>query len=652
MKVMDRDCAADGPVGRRALLQGFAGLAALASGSGAAMAQAASNEAPSLAKMVADGKLPKLADRLPAQPMVVTPADKVGTYGGALRRALRGSADQNGILRVVGNMGLVRWNMAFTQVLPNVAASWDTNADATVFTFHLRPGMKWSDGHPFTADDVVFSIEEVAKNPDIFRGAPPAIVVANQACTARALDDATVQFTFAAPYALFLETLATPLGQYPTLYAKHYASRFIPKFNPDAIAAAKQAGVPDWPTLFRNKCGDVEIPTRWGNPEKPVLDPWVIEEPYNGGATRVIMRRNPYFWQVDTAGNQLPYLETLNFGISQDIESLMLDVISGKLDIQDRHINTLQNKPTLSQNMAKGGYRLIEMINESAQQCQIYFNMTHKDPKLRAVFGNKTFREAMSLGIDRKEVIELVYLGQSEPYQTGPRPDHPWYHEKLSRQFTEFDPDRANSMLDSIGLNKKNSDGIRLLPDGSKLFFAVDVIPTLTPDLVDVLELVKRYWADLGADVKVNTIERSLYYTRGDNNEHDAAVWGGPGGIQPMLDPRDLFAQHPQGSRYAIPWAVWYVSNGRDGEEPPESQKQRMKLFDIARGTADMKKRGDTMKALFDLTADAFETVGVCLGVNTFGICNTKLQNTPVKEADSWPYPNPGPSLPQQYYFG
>ena len=545
----------------------------------------------------------------------------------------------------------MRWDIDFIKVLPGVAQAWEVNADATQFVFHLRPGMKWSDGHPFTADDVVFAIEEVCKNPDIYRTPPPPLVVANHTGTAEKIDDATVRFSFAAPYALFLETLATPLAQHPTLFPKHYASRFMAKYNPNATADAKAAGVPDWPTLFRNKLGDIEVPARWSNPEKPVLDPWVIVEPYSGGATRVLAQRNPYFWQVDTAGNQLPYIDTLNLGIAQDVESLMLDVIAGKIDMQDRHIDTLQNKPTLSQNMAKGNYRLIEEVPDSSQQCQIYFNMTHKDPKMRALFGNKAFRQALSLGIDRQEVIDLVYLGQSQPYQAGPRPEHPWYHEKLARQFTEHDPDKAGAMLDALGLNKKTGDGFRLRPDGTKLFFAVDVIPTLNPDLVDVLELVKRHWAAIGVDMKVNTMERALYYTRGDNIDYDVEVWPGAGGIAPMLDPRDYFAQHTQGSRYAIPWALWYVSNARDGEEPPESQKRRMKLFDDARGTADLDKRGAIMKQIFDLAADAFETVGVCLAVNSYGVVTNRLHNVPQKEPNSWSYPHPAPSLPQQFSF-
>ncbi len=258
---------------------------------------------------------------------------------------------------------------------------------------------------------------------------------------------------------------------------------------------------------------------------------------------------------------------------------------------------------------------------------------------------------AYKLGINRKEIIDLVYLGQSEPFQTGPRPSHPWFHDKLSRQFTNHDLKQANEILDRLGYAKRDAQKFRLRPDGQRVFFSIDVIPTLYPDAVDTLELVKRHWVDIGVDIKINTIERALFYTRGDSNDHDAATWPGPGGLDPMLDARDSFAQHPQGSRYAIPWTQWYVSAGKDGQEPPESQKQRMKLFDEARATADLKKRGEIMKKLFDQTAEAFETIGICLAVNSFGIAKTNLQNVPKSYPNAWSWPNPGPALPQQFFF-
>lgn len=651
MDEMSEESAAKSGLSRRAMIAGAGGLAAVSLAPTALLAQAAAKEAPALAALVKDGKLPPLADRLPATPDVVKPNDKVGTYGGSLRRGLRGSADHNGILRVVGNQSLVRWNVQFTEVIPNVAEKWTANENSSEFTFTLRKGMKWSDGKPFTADDIVFAIEDCTKNTELYKATPSVFTIAGKPVVVTKVDDVTVKFTFAGPYALFLEQLATPICQHATLYAKHYCSQFHPKYNDKVGEQAKAANMSDWTALFRAKCGDIEIPSRWGNPEKPTLDPWIVKEPYVGGATRVVMERNPYFWQVDTAGNQLPYIDRLTFNISQDVESLMLDCVSGRVDIQDRHIDTLQNKPTLSQNAQKGGYRLVELVSANSQQCSIYLNIVHKDPKVREVFANKDFRKALSMGMNRKEIIELVYLGQSEPWQHGPRPGHPWYHEKLARQLTEYDKTGANALLDKIGFAKKDAQGFRLRADGQKIFIAIDVIPTLYPDLVDVCELIKRHWAEIGIDVKVNTIERALFFTRGDNNDHDCQVWNGPGGLDPMLDPRDFFAQHTQGSRHCVPWAVWYVSGGKDGQEPPQHQKQRMKLFDDARATGDLAKRGAVMKQLFDVAAEEFEILGVCLGVNAFGIAKNNLQNVPQKYPASWSYPNPAPVLPQQFWF-
>ena len=337
-----QDSKTESAVSRRVLLQGVAGVAALAASPPLALAQAAPKEAPELARMVAENRLPPLDQRLPRNPMVVTPHETVGRYGGTLRRGLRGSSDHNGILRMVGNQGLVRWNLEFTQVLPNVAERWDVNATATEFVFHLRQGMKWSDGKPFTADDVVFAIEDCTKNSELYRSVPSVLTIGGKPAVVTKVSDTAVKFAFEAPYAMFLENLATPLGQHPTLFPKHYCSQFHPKYNTGLDAQVRAANLSDWPTLFRARCGDIEIPSRWGNAEKPTLDPWVVAEAYTGGATRVTMRRNPYFWQVDTNGAQLPYIDQLTMNISQDVESLMLDTISGRIDrMKNTHVNAL-----------------------------------------------------------------------------------------------------------------------------------------------------------------------------------------------------------------------------------------------------------------------------------------------------------------------
>jgi peptide/nickel transport system substrate-binding protein len=633
---------------RRSVLAG-AGAATLALAAGPALAQAA-REAPDLAEAARAGRLPPLAQRIPSSPLVVRPHERVGRYGGTLRRGLRGSADHNGILRMVGNQGLVRWNLEFTDVLPNVAERWTVSADSTEFTFHLRPGMKWSDGQPFTSADVVFSIEEVIKNRELYRSVPTAYQIGGKACDCTAPNETTVVFKFAEPYGLFLVQLATPLGQHATLFPRHYASRFMPKFNPQIADVLRQANQTDWTQLFRMRLGDIEIPARWGNAEKPTIDPWVVEEPYTGGTTRMTMHRNPFFWQVDMEGNQLPYIDRINFSIAQDVEGLMLEVISGRIDIQERHIEALANKPVAARNAQRGNYRLFETINSSSQAMMIYPNLTHKDPALRQIFNTKEVRQALSLAINRPEVIEIVYLGQSEPWQTGPRPGHPWANQRLSKQFTEFDVARANALLDGAGFQRRNAQGVRLRPDGQPLFFTIDTITALYPDHADVLELVKRYWAAVGVDLKINTIERALFFTRGENNDHDMAVWGGPGGLDPLLDARDYVAVHPH-QRYGIPWSTWYASNGREGMEPPESQKRRMALFDQAKSTANVGRQGELVAEILNLSADAFECFGVALAPNLFGIASNRLSNVPERMPNSWSWPHPGPALPQQFFF-
>ncbi|MBI1778146.1 MAG: ABC transporter substrate-binding protein, partial [Proteobacteria bacterium] len=575
----DRAYLLTSPLSRRGFVAGMGGLAATSVLGGPALAQQ-TKEAPELARLVADGKLPPLAERLPKSPLVITPWERQGVYGGQIRRGLRGGADHNGILRMVGNQGLTRWNLEFTEAVPNVAERWEVSPDTSEFTFHLRAGMRWSDGHPFTADDILFAFEDCIGNAELYRSPPSPFVINGRLCKVEKLSDTAIKLRFAGPYGLLLEQLATPLGQHPTLFPKHYCSQFHPKYNPKIQDPMRQANVTDWAQLFRLRCGDIEMPQRWGNPEKPTLDPWLVEEPYTGGATRVTMKRNPYFWQVDAAGNQLPYVERIQFTIYQDVESLMLDAMAGRLDIQERHLDTLANKPILAGAASKGGFRLFETINANSQQMVIYPNITHKDPAVRAMLANREFRQALSLGINRAEVIDIVYLGQSEPWQIGPRPTHPWYHERLARQFTEHKPAEANAILDRLGYAKRDSQNFRLRPDGQRVFFVVDVINALYPDEVDVLELVKRHWAGIGVDIKINTIERSLFYTRGGNNDHDIAVWPGPGGLDVMLSSYPYFAQDPQGSRYAIPWANWYVSGGKEGQEPPADQKRRMQLFD------------------------------------------------------------------------
>jgi len=606
-------------------------------------------DAPSLS-----GKgLPSVAERLPDQPEVISPLADIGTYGGTIRRFLSGSNDHNSILRFVSPQGLTRWAADFSQVVPNVAESWELNDDSSEFTFRLRKGMKWSDGHPFTADDIMFFVDDLLQNPEFYPSAPARFVVGGDTMTAEKIDDYTVKLKFSAPYGAFLTELATPLAQEPVLWAKHYCQQFHPKYNADVQSMIDSTeAVDDWPSLFRLKCGEVEAPNRWSNAERPTLDPWVVTgEGYSAGSTQVIMERNPYFWQVDTAGNQLPYVDTLQWGVSQDSQAILLEAIAGNVDMQARRIASLSNLPVLYENQEKGGYKLYERTAADSNDMALHFNHTHKDPEMRELIRNKDVRIALSLGIDREEIIDIVYQGVGEPWQIGPLPQHVLYNEQLGRQYTDYDPKRANELLDAAGYDKKNGDGIRLFPSGKPIIFNVNFPGVETPQTGDNLEIIKEQWTKIGIGLNATSVERSIYYSRGEANEHDFMVWGAPGGLDPTLSPRDVLAVHPQASWFAIPWTRWYLSGGTEGEEPPASMKKRLALYDQFKAEADPAKALDIFRQIHQIAADEFEIFGITTRPSAFGVVNAKLRNVPEAIPGSWMYPDPGPTLPQTYYY-
>ena len=608
------------------------------------------HEAPALAALEQQGKLPPLAQRLPTEPEVVKPLDGIGRYGGTLRSALRGDADHNAILKMVGNQGLTRWNLGYTDVVPNLAASWSRNADASEYTFHLRPGTKWSDGTPFTADDILFFVNDLLPDPAFFASAPSQYVIGGQRMKAVRIDDTTVRIVFAGPYLNFPRVLATPLGQHPVLYQKKYCSQFVPKYNPGIGDLLKASGQPDWATLLRQKCGDIEIPARWGNVERPTLDPWVIAAPYTGSAQQVVLRRNPYFWEVDTAGNQLPYIDTVNFKVISDIQSIVLAAIGGQLDLQVRHINTINNKPVLAQHAAEGHYALVATTGTDATAETLYLNQTDKDPKLRRLVQSHDFLEALSLGMDRDEINDIVFLGQSKPWQTGPLPSDPFYNEKLATQYTQRDVATANKLLDGLGLTRRDGDGFRLYPDGGRVVLTADVM-VVDPASIDTMQLIKKQWAEIGIDLGINSEERSLFYARAQTNDYDIGVMPAPGGLDPTSDPRAWLSTSMIDSRQSLQWVKWYESGGKLGEAPSTNMQERLKLWDAWKQAKTPEEADALFKQILAKAADAFDVIGTVQGLTTFGIRNVKLMNVPDRMANSWNYADPGPTLPQQYYF-
>lgn len=628
---------------RQAVLLGFALL-------GATPSFATYSEAPNLAASVKANKLPPVDKRLPEKPEVINPVHSIGTYGGALRSALRGNGDHNAILRMVGHQGLVRWNIDMSKIVPNLAESWTTNADSSEYTFKLRRGIKWSDGQPFNADDILFYAQDLMLNKGFVVNTPEQFKLLDKPMVVEKLDDYTVKFRFAGPYVSFIENLAHPTGQQPVLYAKHYCSQFHPKYNPKLDELLKSTGTKDWGALMRLKCGDIEIPARWGNPERPTLDPWVISEPYGGGVTRVVLKRNPYFWQVDTRGQQLPYIDELRFSVISEVETIVLAAINGQLDLQLRHVGVIQNLPVLSENAAKGGYKVMQMEDLSSNAAGLYLNQSTKNEKLRALIRNKDFRVALSLATDRKEIADTVYLGQTSPWQLGAKKSNRFYNDQLSTQFTKYDVKAADALLDKIGLTKRDADGFRLYPQGGRVSIA-SIVQAASTAYGDTLDLVRKQWAKAGVELVNQAVERSLFYDRSNSNDYDMAIFVVGGGLDPQFDKTGILAWSPMESRQSLLWVKWAESDGKQGEEPSASMKKRLALNERWKIAKTPAEADELLRQILQLAADEFEVIGTVATPKVPGIVSRKIENIFEKMPWAWPYATPAGSLPQQYYF-
>jgi peptide/nickel transport system substrate-binding protein len=622
-------------------------------------------EAPMLAELVKAGKLPPVETRLP-QPtdlMVVKPVKEIGKYGGRWRRGFAGPADNENGNRICSTDKILMWDYTGNRVAPCLAKDWRLSDDGRICTIFLRKGLKWSDGQPFTADDFLFWYTDIYQNKELVPTPIPELQINGQSGRVIKRDDYTVVFEFPEPYFLFVDILAgdTLIGGGPATqmsrssfmggYAPaHYLKQFLPKYSSadEVTKKAKAAGFDGWVSYLRNR-------TNWTlNPDLPVLTPWRTVSPINTPLWG--MERNPYYWAVDTAGNQLPYIDRISMGLAENLEVLNLRAVAGEYDLQERHI-TLPRLPVILENRKKGNYSVHLDTAQMGTDCVLQVNTAFElDPEIAKWLTNRDFRRALALGIDRDQLNEAFWLGLGTPGSCAPAEEvaiNPG--KEYRKKWAVRDLKQSNALLDAIGLHQKDGEGYRLRTDGKgRVRIELMTMGGQLLPFTQIAEMIKQQWRKIGIEADVKETERSLANIRTANAEHHIRFSIPNGSENIYLFPRHVLPVDPAECHLGMPFARWYASNGAQGKKP--TNPEMLRAFDLYRSAAG-KSEAERTKIAQEIWKILVEecwvigTVGLSPAFMGVRIAKNTMGNIPERQTNAQHARTPNTSHPATFFF-
>ncbi len=610
------------------------------------------NEAPMLAERVAAGELPPVEERLPRNPLVIQPTEMIGEYGGVMRGAFTGPGDRPRYERW-NNDYTIFWDTGATELQPRLAYRWEANEDATQWTFYLREGLKWSDGEPFTADDYIWWYDYILTNEQLVPAIPWYMQWGGELAQFEKVDDYTFTITFAAPFPSWPETMASEANGYLILgrtggglYAPQH---YLEQFHADVVgeetanAAAQEAGYENWALYFVTR-SDATM-----NLESPVMTPW---KPVTILASNeLVFERNPYFWAVDTEGNQLPYFDGIALELVEELEVLNLRAIAGNYTIQGRHID-FAKLPVIRENSAEGNY-FVDFWNSSTRNpIAIYFNVDwNEDPEVAEYTAhNVEFRRALSLAIEREEINETFFLGVGTPASLCPANTPPYFNsDRWDEEWAAFDPEQANQILDEIGLDQRDGEGYRLLPSGVRLVLRLDAVSGSFLDYPGIGERISQMWREyIGIDLVVNPVERSLWVERTEANQPMMNMFE-TGEFNPIALPRLLPSE-----RWAPVAEDWANVPNPDpaAYDGPEWVKEQVAKHWEAMNEPDLERRQQLFIEATEIMCDNQAALGVVVDVPVYtAVIKNNVRNVP-KPLEWVVYgKTPGNGLPEQFFM-
>ncbi len=604
-------------------------------------------ETPVLAAPVAAGKMPPVGQRLPDSPLVVDfkGSDAVAGRSGGSIDMLLASVRELRQMVVYSYARLVVYDLKFN-LQPDILSAVEVE-QGRVFTMRLRPGHKWSDGQPFTTEDFRYWWEDMVTNSEFRATAPPQeMLVEGKLPKFEVIDPLTVRYSWTDPNHAFLPALAgpTPLEIFRPA---HYLKQFHAKYADAAQLAAQvqKEKQRNWTALhFRKDRGrDAD------NPSMPTLQPWMntVEPP----SERFIFQRNPYYHRVDTAGRQLPYIDQINVVIAN---SKLIPAKTGasESDLQARNL-TFGNYTFLKQGEKRGDFKVHLWRQAKGSQVALFPNLNAEDPEWRKLFREVDFRRALSLATNRHEINQVIYFGLAVKSNNTVLPESPLYRDEYATKWTEFDLPRANVLLDSLGLTKRNEQGLRLLPDGRPMELVVE-LADVPSEGTDVLELVHDSWLKAGIKIYPKALQRDVFRNRVFAGQTLMSVWSGLENGVPTADlsPREL-APTDQNHLQWPKWGQFVQTGGKSGEAVDMPVPKRLAELErdwrFATAVDDKQRIWHEMLGLF---ADNVFTIGLVTGVFQPVVVDRHLRNVPAEAVFNWdPGAHFGIYRPDQFWL-
>jgi peptide/nickel transport system substrate-binding protein len=619
-----------------------AGFLALSLSFGGASAQ---TEIPYLKERVAAGELPPMAERIPETPNVVQLGEgqSLGEYGGSLRSLIGNPSDVK-LMFVYGYARLVVFG-ADLQLQPDIAESFEV-VENRIFTFKLRKGHRWSDGSSFSSEDFRYWWEDVANNEKLSPTGPPAsLSVDGKLPTVTFPDELTVRYEWEKPNPNFLPLIAgaSPLLIYrPSVYLKPFHGRYVDKSKMNKIQKIKFKS-------WASKHNRMDNLYKFDNPRLPTLQPW--HNTTSAPANRFVGVRNPFFHRVDTKGRQLPYLDRIVLSVSEP-KLISAKAASGDVDLQARAIK-LQDATFLKENEKRAGYKTLLWPTVKGSHFVLYPNLNAVDPVWRKIMRDVRFRRALSLGIDREEVNDVLFFGLADEGNNTVQKQSPFYSEELQTKWATLDIEKANSLLDQMGLDKRDENGIRILPDGRSLSIIVETAGENT-ERTDVLELIRDSWREIGVALYTKPSQRTVFRNRIFAGETLISVWYGlENGVPTAKSSPAVLATRNQTSYQWPKWGQYHETKGQSGEpaDMPEAVKLNA-LYDQWQNALDDETRRKIWIEMLEIHVNQQFTIGVVSGILQPVVVTNKLQNVPKKAIFNW---NPGAHFgiyhPDIFYF-